>query len=271
MDNRSEKMPVLFIGHGNPMNALEENEFTLKMKNLAENLPRPKAILCISAHWQSRGSLVTAMKQPPTIHDFGGFPDELHRVQYHAPGSEALASRIKDLIPNVSADMNWGLDHGCWTILKHMYPLADIPVVELSMDLGLTSQEHFNLAQNLTPLREEGILIIGSGNLIHNLRLVDWKNIDTIGFGHSWAVIAQQQINGLILKRDMKSLIHYREMGTEINLAAPTPDHFLPLLYVMATMNESDTLKLFNDQLIAGSLSMTSVLITPDAGDIPNI
>lgn len=261
--NSTEKMPVLFLGHGSPMNAIEENQFVQGFRDAAKKIPKPNAILCVSAHWYTEGTFVTAMDMPKTIHDFYGFPQPLFDVQYPAPGNPALAHETAELLMpvEVGEDHSWGLDHGAWSVIKHMYPEADIPVIQLSIDSTKPPQYHFELAQKLSKLREKGILIIGSGNIVHNLRMIDWKNIDVVGAGWDWAIEAREKTNNWLLDGDFNNLIDYKKMGTELQYAIPTPDHFLPLIYTLALKEKSENLSLFNDELIGGSLSMTSVRI----------
>jgi 4,5-DOPA dioxygenase extradiol len=262
-NNRSEQMPVLFLGHGSPMNAIEENEFVTGWHNIGKTLPKPDAILCVSAHWETRGTYVTAMNNPMTIHDFGGFPKELFDVQYPAPGSPELANETKNIIKKteVGLDEKWGLDHGAWTVIKHLYPEADVPVIQLSMDYYQTPQYHYDLAKELSSLRKKGVLIIGSGNMVHNLSLVDWEKIDEPGFGYDWAIEANEKIKKFILLNDHKALIDYKSQGKAFNMAVPTPDHFLPLLYCLALKEENEIVSIFNDKTVAGSLTMTSIRI----------
>ncbi len=259
----ADKMPVLFLGHGSPMNAIEENQFVAGFRNIAKELPRPKAILCISAHWYTNGTFVTAMEKPKTIHDFGGFPHELFEVQYPANGSPELAADIQLSIKKTHIGLNetWGLDHGTWSVLKHFYPKADIPVVELSIDYTKPAIYHFELAKELSALRRKGVLITGSGNIIHNLRLVDFANFDKDNYGYDWAVEAKDRINNLLYNENFTSLIQYEKLGTAVQYAVPTPDHYLPLLYILALKEKNESLSLFNDKLVAGSLSMTSIQI----------
>ncbi|MEO1618936.1 MAG: 4,5-DOPA dioxygenase extradiol [Planctomycetota bacterium] len=254
-------MPALFIGHGSPMNALEDNRFVQGFRSVAKTIPKPRAILCISAHWYTRGTRVTAMSQPKTIHDFGGFPQALHEFQYPAPGSPELAKATASLVPKnpVALDQSWGLDHGAWTVLTHLYPNADIPVVQMSLDRTQTPEFHFELGKQLDVLRQRGILIVGSGNIVHNLRLVDFQNIERPNHGFDWAVEAQNFVNQQLADGDYKKLIDYSKQGRAISLAVPTPDHYLPLLYVLGLQHKPDQLQLFNNELVAGSISMTSV------------
>lgn len=256
-------MPALFVGHGNPMNAIEENEFVTGFRNIAASIPKPRAVLCISAHWETKGSFLTAMATPKTIHDFGGFPQALFDVQYPAKGSPVLADETKSLVKKteIGLDNQWGLDHGCWSVLKHFYPQADIPVVQLSLDCSQPPQYHYELAQELCQLRKKGVLIIGSGNLVHNLGKIDWANMNKIGFAYDWATIANEKMKNLMLENDHKQLINYRSLGKEIELAIPTPEHYLPLLYILALKQENEQLSFFNDKAVGGSLTMTSVKI----------
>lgn len=262
--SNTEKMPLLFLGHGSPMNAIEDNEFVQGFKKIAATLPHPRAILCISAHWFTEGTKVTAMENPRTIYDFYGFPKSLYEVQYPAKGSPALAEETRQLLQNttkVEADTAWGLDHGAWSVIKHLYPNADIPVIQLSIDYTKDAAYHYELAKQLQVLRHKGILIIGSGNIIHNLRLVDFQNFHKDNYGYDWAIEARTLINNSLLDGDYTPLIQYTRQGKAFDLAIPSPDHFLPLLYVLGLQQKGDTLSLFNDKLLAGSLSMTSVRI----------
>jgi 4,5-DOPA dioxygenase extradiol len=260
---KTEKMPVLFLGHGSPMYAIQENEFVTAFKNLGKSIPKPAAILCISAHWLTRGTFVTAMEKPKTIHDFGGFPQALFDVQYPAKGSSLLVNETKKIITSIEVGLNhdWGLDHGAWSVLKHLYPNADVPVVEMSIDYSKPASYHFELAKQLSSLREKGVLIIGSGNIVHNLGMVDFANIDTVDYGFDWAKEARAWANQKILHGDFKALTEYEKMGKAMQLAVPTPDHYYPLMYALALKTNSDSISLFNDKMVAGSLSMTSVKI----------
>ena len=261
--NTTEKMPVLFLGHGSPMNAIEENQFVQGFRNISREIPKPNAILCISAHWFTNGTFVTAMQNPKTIHDFYGFPKELFEVQYPAPGNPELAKETAELLlPEiVEEDHSWGLDHGAWSVIKHLYPNAEIPVIQLSIDYTKAPQYHFDLAKKLQKLREKGILIIGSGNIVHNLRMIDWKNINTVGAGWDWAVEAREKTNNWLLDGNFQNLIDYQKQGIALQTAVPSPDHYLPLIYSLGLKEKSENLSLFNDELIGGSLSMTSVRI----------
>ncbi len=257
------KMPVFFFGHGSPMNALEDNEFVRAWKNSILNVPKPKAILCVSAHWETNGTQVTAMDKPKTIHDFGGFTKELNEVQYPAPGSLEIANLTKSTITNtpVFLDHSWGLDHGCWSVLKQIYPSADIPVLQLSLDYNATPQQHFDIAKQLSSLRDKGILIISSGNIVHHLGLVAWDKLNEPEYGYDWAIEANTKMKSFITNNQFSSLIDFKKQGKSFDLAIPTSEHFLPLLYTLALKNDNENIQFFNDKLIAGSLSMTSLMI----------
>lgn len=263
----SSLMPVLFVGHGSPMNAIEDNRFSRTWRQVGESLPHPRAILCISAHWETQGTGVTAATQPHTIHDFGGFPRALYEVEYPAPGSPELAAKVKQIVhsADVVMDEGWGLDHGCWSVLRQMYPKAEIPVVQLSLDYTQPARFHYDLGRELAPLREEGILILASGNLVHNLSRVVVRNFDLTGFnqefGLPWALEASALIKKLIDARDHASLIDYPALGTAVRLAVPTPEHYLPALYALALQGENEKINYFNDVPVAGSLTMTGFII----------
>lgn len=261
--SNTDKMPVLFLGHGSPMNAIEENQFVTGFRNLAKTLPQPNAILCISAHWFTNGTKVTAMQMPRTIHDFGGFPQALFEVQYPAKGSPELAQETKKILEPVLVDLDehWGLDHGAWSVIKHLYPEANVPVIQLSIDYTKSGQYHFELAQKLQSLRRKGVLIIGSGNIVHNLRLVDFRNFDKDNYGYDWAIEARETVNSYLLDDNFQPLVDFEKMNKATQLAIPTPEHYLPLLYTLGLKEKSEELSLFNDKLLAGSLSMTSVKI----------
>jgi 4,5-DOPA dioxygenase extradiol len=256
-------MPALFLGHGSPMNAIEENEFVKGFRNIGSEIPKPSAILCISAHWETKGSFVTAMDTPPTIHDFGGFPQALYEVQYPAPGSPELAQETKDLVHNTSIglDQKWGLDHGAWSVIKHLYPAADIPVIQMSLDYTQPAQYHYDLAKQITSLRNKGVLIIGSGNMVHNLRMLAWDKLNADNYGYDWAIEASEKMKAFILNNNHQALIDFRSQGKAFDNAIPTPEHYLPLLYVLALKSEKEKISLFNDKAVAGSLTMTSVKI----------
>ncbi len=263
----TDRMPVLFLGHGSPMNAIEDNQFSRSWRGLRQGLPRPKAILCISAHWETWGALVTAMDRPRTIHDFGGFPRALFAAQYPAPGSRRLAEATRDALRlgEDGLDQDWGLDHGCWSVLKPMYPDADVPVVQLSLDATRPAQAHYELAQALTPLRSQGVLIVGSGNMVHNLRRVMLKGPSfgdfNVPFGFDWALEANDTFKKLIRERDHRALMDYPALGKAVQLAVPTPEHFLPMLYALALQEPDEEVFFFNDVAVAGSLTMTSFVV----------
>jgi len=259
-----KKMPVLFVGHGSPMNAIEENEFSLGWRAIAKSIPEPEAILCISAHWETRGTWVTAMEHPRTIHDFSGFPRSLFLVEYPAPGSPQLASETKQLIreTDIGLDDTWGLDHGTWSVIRNFFPDANIPVIQLSLDHFQKPQKHFDLAKELIKLRDRGVLIVGSGNMVHNLGLVAWDRLNEIGYGFDWALEANDKMKKFIMEDDYRSLIDFRAQGKAFDLAVPTAEHYLPLLYTLALKEKNDTVTIFNDKPVAGSLSMTSILIS---------
>jgi 4,5-DOPA dioxygenase extradiol len=262
-DEGTERMPVLFIGHGSPMNAIEDNYFSGTWKQMGQVLPVPKAILCVSAHWETAGTFVTAMTKPQTIHDFGGFPKALYDVQYPAPGSPALASEVSRIFvkSQVGYDNSWGLDHGAWSIIRHMYPKADIPVIEFSLDYRKDPPAHYNLAKELKVFRDKGVLIIGSGNMVHNLGRIDWSHMADPEFGFDWALKANDTFRKLIIEGNHKALAEYSQLGKEVQLAVPSPDHFLPLLYALALKEENEPISFFNDKAVMGSLTMTSVRI----------
>lgn len=253
--------PTLFVGHGSPMNAIEQNEFTEKWKKITANFENPKAIICISAHWLTRGTFVTAMDQPKTIHDFGGFPQALFDVQYSAPGSVDVAHWTQESIQSVNVQENhdWGLDHGTWSVLKNMYPEAEIPVIQLSIDYGKPLSYHFQLAQELRILRKKGVLIMGSGNMVHNLGLVAWDKLNSPGFGFDWALEIDDLFKRKIKNRDFQSLINWSNLHQQISLAIPTLDHYIPLIYSIGLSDKEDEISFFNDKAVAGSLTMTSV------------
>lgn len=258
----TEQMPVLFVGHGSPMNAIDENEFVTGWRTIGKSLPKPNAILCVSAHWETRGTFVTAMEKPVTIHDFGGFPKALFDVQYPAPGSPELAKETKSILKKteVGLDEKWGLDHGAWSVIKRLYPEANIPVIEMSLDYYQTPQYHYDLARELSSLRKKGVLIIGSGNMVHNLGLVDWDKLNA-EYGYDWAIEANEKMKKFILNGDHQQLINYKSQGKSFDLAIPTPEHYLPMLYALALKEENEKVNLFNDKPVAGSLSMTSFKI----------
>lgn len=256
----TQKMPVLFVGHGNPMNAIQNNSFTQAWANTGQAMPKPNAILCISAHWETRGTYVTAMNHPRTIHDFGGFPQALFDVQYPAPGAPEYAAEVQKMVTTteVHADHTWGLDHGTWSILVKMFPQADIPVFQLSLDYSQPPQYHYNLGQQLAGLRRKGVLILGSGNIVHNLRMADLRDESN---PYDWAVEFDAQSKRLIESGSHQQLINYQNLGTAAHLSIPTPEHYLPLLYALALQDEQDSVGFFNEQIAFRSGSMRSVIL----------
>lgn len=252
-----KNMPVLFVGHGSPMNAIEDNKFTLKWEALAEKLPKPKAILSISAHWYTKGSKIMDEEFPKTIYDMYGFPDELYKIVYAAKGSLVLAHKTaKMLTCPVEIDNTWGYDHGTWSVLHRIYPNADIPLIQLSVDRNASMQEHYEIGKNLNKLREEGVLIFGSGNVTHNLRRVDWHNKG----GYDWAEDFDKYIIENIKNKNYDNVINYKKAGKSAEFAVPISDHYAPLLYVLGALEGGENLTVFNDECILGSLSMTSFL-----------
>jgi 4,5-DOPA dioxygenase extradiol len=265
--NMPERMPVLFVGHGSPMNAIEDNASSRGWRAIASSLPRPTAILCISAHWETWGTKVTAMPAPRTIHDFGGFPRPLYEAQYPAPGDPALARQVSELVrlSVVALDQDWGLDHGCWSVLIQMFPAADIPVLQLSLDTTKTPQAQYDLAKELAPLRKQGVLVLGSGNMVHNLRRVVLRGNSqsdfNTPFGLDWALEASALFKQLIDQDRHAELADYQSLGSAVQLAVPTPEHYLPLLYALALKEAGERITYFNDYPLAGSLTMTSLVI----------
>lgn len=257
----TERMPVLFVGHGSPMNAIEENEFVQGFRSIGKQLPKPVAILCVSAHWETSGTLITSMPSPKTIHDFGGFPKALYEVEYPAPGNPELAEYIRKNTHNatIEADHQWGLDHGSWTVIKHFYPEADVPVLQLSLDYRMDTAAHYALAKELGYLRRKGVLIVGSGNIVHNLGRVAWDKMHEDNYGFDWALEANDYVKSALLNYDHTKLINYRQGGAALDLAVPTPEHYLPLLYCAGLQEEGEKPVFFNDKAVAGSLTMTSV------------
>jgi 4,5-DOPA dioxygenase extradiol len=254
-------MPVVFVGHGNPMNALEHNEYTRAWERLSAGIPRPRAILSVSAHWYAPGARVTSQERPRTIHDFGGFPRELYQIEYPAPGSPQLATRVRELLAptDVELDDRWGLDHGTWSVLVHMYPKADVPVVQLGIDETLTSEEHWSLASRLRPLRDEGVLILGSGDVVHNLHTYAWGRRPVEPY--DWALRFEGLIRKAIEQGDHETVVGYERLGRDAALAAPTPDHFLPLLYVLAQSVPEEPVSYPVEGFDGGSVSMLGIRI----------
>ncbi len=256
-------MPVLFVGHGSPMNGIEDNEFSRTWSAMATKIQVPKAVLVVSAHWFTKGTHITAMDFPPTIHDFGGFPKELYDVQYPAPGNPQLAKETAAMIHTANVDLahDWGLDHGAWTVIRHMYPLANIPVLQLSIDYTKDAKYHYKLAKEIYSLRKKGVLIIGSGNLVHNLRLVVWDKLYEPDYAYDWALQINNTFKELISNGSHDQLIQYQNLGKEAMLAIPTPEHYLPLIYTLGLKEKNDAISFFNDKAVGGSLTMTSVKI----------
>jgi 4,5-DOPA dioxygenase extradiol len=257
----SERMPSIFFGHGNPMNALADNGWTRGWRAIGESIPKPKTVLCVSAHWYVPAVAITAMERPRTIHDFGGFPRELFEYQYPAPGAPAVAARVAELLGGDVAldESGWGLDHGTWSVLCHVFPEADIPVVQLSINENEPAAYHYEIGRLLAPLRDEGVLIAGSGNLIHNLHAYAWGDQTREPF--DWALRFEQTARDLMLAGDHEPLIYYESMGKDALLSAPTPDHYLPLLYVLATEQEGDAVSFPVEGFDGGSISMTAVRV----------
>lgn len=263
LQEQDDLMPALFVGHGSPMNAIEDNAFTKGWQEVAKTIPKPKAILCVSAHWETRGTFVTAMERPETIHDFGGFPKALFDVEYPALGSKWLAEETKQIVTstNVSLTEQWGLDHGSWSVLKQLYPAADVPVVELSLDYTKNAQYHYDLAQQLAGLRKKGVLIVGSGNMVHNFQYAQFKGNFNTPNGLDWAIEANENHKKMILDNNVAPLIDYQKHSKAFQLSAPTPEHYLPMLYAIALRGKNEKVSFFNDTIVAGSFSMTSVKI----------
>jgi len=252
------KMPVLFVGHGSPTNAVEENEFSRAWADVGKSVPRPRAVLCVSAHWETNGTEVTAASHPGTIHDFSGFPRPLYEVSYPAPGAPDLARRVRDTVrgTRVRSDRDRGLDHGAWSVLRRMFPEADIPVVQLSLDRVKAPAFHYELGKELAGLRREGVLIVGSGNIVHNLGVIVWE--DT---AYDWAVEFDETVKRLILSGDHDAIVHYPMLGRPARLSVPTNEHFLPLLYVLALREKGEGIRFFSDKVTLGSISMRSLRI----------
>ncbi|HEV3468498.1 MAG TPA: 4,5-DOPA dioxygenase extradiol [Pyrinomonadaceae bacterium] len=257
----ADTMPAVFFGHGNPLNALQRNAWTEGWAALGRGIPRPEAIVCVSAHWYLPATLVTAQARPRTIHDFGGFPRELYQVRYPAPGDPKLAGRVRDLLAPapVGLDDRWGLDHGTWSVLCHVFPGADVPVIQLSIDETQPAEFHYELAGRLAPLRDEGVLVVGSGNLVHNLHTYAWGRQKVEPF--DWAVRFEERARGLLLAGDHGPLVAYESLGQDALLSAPTPDHYLPLLYVLALRRAGDEVSFPVEGFDGGSVSMLTVRI----------
>jgi 4,5-DOPA dioxygenase extradiol len=262
-----DTMPAVFFGHGNPMNALARNSYTEQWAAFGKTVPKPRAVLCVSAHYYTPFSMVTANLAPPTIHDFSGFPGELYKVQYPAPGDPGLARRVRDMLAPVKVrlDEDWGLDHGTWSVLMHVFPKADIPVVQLSIDETRSAAFHFETGARLKALRQEGILIVGSGNLVHNLALYRWG--DASAGPYEWALRFEERVKALLSQGDDQALVNYHQLGEDGRLAVPTPDHYLPLLYVLGLRNPGDTISFPVQGIEGGSVSMLAVKVSPNVSN----
>jgi 4,5-DOPA dioxygenase extradiol len=258
----SHRMPAIFFGHGNPMNALAKNLYTEAWAAVGREMPRPKTILCVSAHWYVPGSAVTVSTAPRTIHDFGGFPRELYRVQYPAPGDPELAARVEQLLAPlpVHRDEAWGLDHGTWSVLCHVYPLANVAVVQLSIDETQPASFHHEIGKRIAPLRDEGVLIVGSGNLVHNLHAYAWGQHTVEPY--EWTIEFEKRARELLLSGEDGPLVNYEsKLGREAVLAVPTPDHYLPLLYVIGARQSREAVSFPVEGVDGGSISMLAVRV----------
>jgi 4,5-DOPA dioxygenase extradiol len=259
------RMPAVFFGHGSPMNTLERNRYTDAWRQIGASMQKPKSVLCVSAHWMTRGTAVTALDKPRTIHDFGGFPQELFEVQYPAPGNPALAARVRELLApvNVQLDQTWGLDHGTWSVLAHVFPDANVPVVQLSLDATQPPQYHYDLGARLAALRDEGVLIVGSGNVVHNLGRIQWAEDAK---PYDWVTRFNEKVRAHLAAREHQALIDYASLGDDARLCVPTPEHYLPLLYVTATQGKDETVSLPVDGIELGSIGMLTAIVGLQAG-----
>jgi len=257
-----KSMPAIFVGHGNPMNIIRHNRWTEGWIALGAAMPRPRAIIAVSAHWYLPATMVTAMSHPRTIHDFGGFPQELYEIRYPAPGDRAIALRVQDLLAAIPAELDdaWGLDHGTWSVLYHIFPKADIPVVQLSINRTKPPSFHYKIGKLLAPLRDEGVLLLGSGNLVHNLNAYDWDRPNAETF--NWASRFEKKVRGLLETGKETQLIDYTGLGPEAKLSVPTPDHYLPLLYVLGSRREGQSVSFPIQGFDGGSMSMLAVQIS---------
>lgn len=254
------KMPMLFVGHGSPMNAIEDNRYTRGWKEIAEQIPKPESIISISAHWYTKGTKIMNEENPKTIHDMYGFPKELYEILYKVQGNRELAGKVKNLISKQSAfDNSWGIDHGTWSVLVHMYPERNIPVFQISIDASAPPEVHYQIGKELKSLRNQGVLLFGSGNIVHNLGLIDW-GIEDKGF--EWAYQFDDYIKESIINRNHETVINYLHLEKTAKLAVPTPEHFYPILYILGASDEEDKISVYNDSCVLGSLSMTSYLFT---------
>ncbi|MCE3255738.1 MAG: dioxygenase [Rickettsiaceae bacterium] len=250
------KLPAIFFGHGSPMNAIEDNSYTRNWVEIVKTFPKPKAILCVSAHYETEGSRLTNNQKQKTIHDFGGFPQQLSQMQYNPSGDQKLVAKIRELIPEISADENWGLDHGTWSVLVHAFPEADIPTIQLSIDKKKSLREHYELAKLLRTLRDEGVLIIGSGNIVHNLRRINWQE----NVKNSWAIEFNESINNSLLAGDFESILNYENFSGAAE-SVPTTEHFIPSIYIVAQKDDGETISIFNDGIELSSIAMTSFIV----------
>lgn len=259
----SNRMPAIFVGHGSPMNAIEQNEFTEMWQFIGKNIPKPKLILSVSAHWETDRSQATAMDKPKTIHDFGGFPHELYKIQYPADGYPQLIDKISLISENarIAPNFDWGLDHGTWSVLIHMFPDANIPVVQLSLDFTKSPEEHYLLGKEIGRLRDEGVLVIGSGNIVHNLRQLYVEDGDfNKELAHRWAIEFNNRVKECLIEDNVEQLIDYKTITEDWYLSVPTPEHYTPLLYILGTKLQDDDLSIFNDKIIAGAISMSGLI-----------
>lgn len=258
MSDRKDRMPVIFVGHGSPMNAIQDNPYTKSWKKVGKDIPKPKAILAVSAHWYTNGSRISDIEQPKLVYDMYGFPNELYQVKYPVSGDSRIAHRVQELTDKKAAiDNSWGIDHGIWSVLCNMFPKADIPVIELSVDRTADAKSHFKLGQDISTIRDEGILILASGNVVHNLVMADYNMEDR---GYQWAEEFDAYIKEKILQKEFEDVIHYKSAGENSVLAFQTPDHFYPLLYALGAVSSSDKVSVFNESCTLGALSMTSYL-----------
>ena len=252
----TNKMPVLFVGHGNPMNAIEDNEFSRAWIEAGEDLPQPRAVICVSAHWVTRGTMVTAMEKPRMIYDMYGFPPELYEVRYDAPGAPDLAEQTRRIIKNAQPDLDWGFDHGTWSVLTRMFPKANIPVIQLSLDATIEPAKHYELASQLKELREDGVLILGSGNIVHNLRMARFDDS-----AYDWAIDFDARVANWIEQRDHEPIIHFERGDQSAALAINSAEHYIPLIYALALREDNDAVSFFAEKVMGGSISMRSVRI----------
>ena len=256
-------MPMIFVGHGSPMNAIEDNAYTRSWREMAERIPKPTSIVSISAHWYTKGTRIMNEEHPKTIYDMYGFPKELYEVQYPAPGNPKLAEQVKNLIGKQTVfDQSWGIDHGTWSVLVHMYPARDIPVFQISIDASAPPEVHYQIGKDLNALRQQGVLLLGTGNIVHNLQMVDWGMAES---GYDWAYRFDDFVKEQIERRNHEKILHYQSLGETAKLAVPIPDHFNPILYILGASEEDDRVLTYNSNCVLGSLSMTSYLFTKES------